>query len=43
MRFYLLLAILFIIVFWDIAQNQGRFVRLAGAWFAEFLRAIGVL
>ena len=43
MRFYLLLGILFIVVIWDIAQNRGQTLRVIGAGFSGFLRAIGLL
>jgi hypothetical protein len=43
MRFYLVLAILFILVIWDIAQNNGYYVRAAGAWFSGLMRGLGLM
>ncbi len=43
MRFYLVLAILFILVIWDIAQNNGHYIKVVGAWFAGLMRGLGLL
>lgn len=43
MKFYLALGILFVLVLWDISQNQGHYIRAAGAFFSDFLRTVGLM
>ena len=43
MKMYLALGILFLLVLWDISQNQGRYIRATGAFFSGFLRSVGLI
>lgn len=43
MKMYVLLAILFLLVLWDISQNQGHYIRAAGAFFSGMLKSLGLM
>ena len=41
MRFYLGIAILFLLVYWDVEQNDARFVHSVGQFAVGVLRGVG--
>ncbi len=43
MKMYLALGILFLLVLWDISQNQGGYIRATGKFFSGFLNSIGLM